>query len=381
MRFLEHAGIMTLALLPVLSSAGSKPTVREITTLNEQYAVGGVEFSADGSQLIALLGAYSRDAHVWAWRDGKQVTTLPNSYAPPLVGFPSRSSPDGKYWAHCGYGVTIWNARTWQSVIHLAGTLGENWPNRDGLPCKAIAFSADARTMIVLQAPTPMRSKLPSIIAYDTHDWKPRWSLTTTPFYVKSLAYSPDGRTVAVGGQVQNVKSAVDHVDIPTFGEPPLPDTGLVALVDSKSGTISQTIRIASSYYASHDVAWHRGGKAIAFAGDATLQSYEILTAAPQHVVWAENKSARPRLFVSPNGKYWIETGFGAKEEIVRVVDVSGASPDILHEIRAKPSHVAWAPDSEHFALAGAAPSIASGSPWLELAVPNSGRVIVYEIR
>lgn len=383
MKLAKHASMVALAVIPLLSYGRQQPEVLEVATLKEEYTVGGIEFTADGSQLITMAGAYSKEAHVWAWQEEKHVVTLQNAHATPLTGTPSRASPDGKYWARCGNPVTVWDTHTWEPIVTLPGTFPEDAAaTTRAVSCNAIAFSSNSDTMIVLQRTLAMVDDAPSIVAYETKGWQRRWSLRTPPFYPKSVAYSPDGNSIAIGGSVTNVKSSTLPGKIPTFGEPPLPDTGLIAIIDPAKHSISRTIQIPETIYtSSQDVSWSRDGRTISFGANAAIRTFVASSGVQQEVLMAESQFSRPRIFPSPDGKYRIETGFGEENSTVRLVDKSGPTRKVLHEIRARPAHIAWSRDSRYFALAGAAVSLANLSPWLELLAPNSGKVIIYEIR
>lgn len=370
MKFLHRALLTALIVIPQLCFAGHDARVRELVTLREKNVVGGVEFSADGLQLISMPAAYSGEAHVWAWRERTRVASLQGAAAHLGVTTPSRSSADGKFWAQCGSPVVVWDARLWQTIATLPGA------------CEDIGFTADSETMVVIQHALVMDENSPSIVAYDTRTWRRRWSLRTAPFYPKSLALSPDGRHIAIGGHVSNVRSTTIEGKIPTFGEPPFPDTGLFIIVDVRTQAISRMIPVPeASYTSSQSVAWSQNGKSVTYGANAALRTYDAFTGAPQQVLEAEGLYAKPKLFVSPNGKYSIETEFGERHDYVRIVDVSGSTRKVLHQIRARPMHVAWSSDSRHFALSGAPVSLGSFSPFLELLVPSSGKIIVYEVQ
>ena len=225
------------------------------------------------------------------------------------------------------------------------------------------------------------REDSPNIVQYATANWQPRWSLRTALFRARSVAYAPDGKSLAVGGQVRNVNQSVPGTPLPTSGEPPLPDTGLVAIIDPATGTIEKRIPTREvNMFSSDDLAWDADGKTITYAGHASFQTYEVASGRHLDTRPTENNVASPRLFSSPSGRFRIEAGHGKRSEIVRVIDTSTSPPSILYEIDAKPSHIAWAPDNRHFAIAGAAVSLMSIHPLTALMAPASGKIIVYQL-
>ena len=368
--------------MSVLGSAAAGPKVVEVATLKEAHEVGALEFTADGSQLVVMPGAYDRDAHVWNWRKRETVATLPNTLAEPLVSVSGRASPDGRFFVHCADAVTIWDARAWQVRQTLDGQVRGAPFSGDGPGnCEAIEFSPDGSTLVVL------RSRLityggPTVSAYDTASWAQRWRLQTAVFHPKNLAFAPDGKLVAIAGEVRNIKSWPGKTTLPTFGDPPLPDTGLIAFLDLDAPTVVRTIAIPeTSYASSQTVTWQPQRNALTYGAQHALSTVDASTGALLEVTPTENIYGQPAAFLSPDGRVQIETGFGPKEGLVRVVDVADGARKVLLEIPAKARAVAWSRDSRHFALGGAAFSLGSIAPLLELMAPSKGKVVIYEIR
>lgn len=292
---------------PASTLAFSLPDVVEIANLNEK--VGGLEFSADGTQLIALAGAYSRDAHVWNWRQKVIISTLSEAYAEQMAAVPSRASPDGNTWIRCGTPVTVWNSRTWQRLNALPDPASAlPGPAKPGV-CRAVEFSPDGSLLVVLRH-AMISSGQPSIVVYDTKSWQELWSLATKPFYVKSLSFAHSGRSFAIGGHVTNARSWTYAGSPPTFGTPPFPDTGLIAIVDIEKHAIVQTIAVPQSTYASSQtVSWNKYDNSIAYGADDGLRSFDAISGVPHEVILSENKNPRIGVHPSPDGRYRIETG------------------------------------------------------------------------
>jgi WD40 repeat protein len=361
-----------ISVWPATTMAFSFPDVVEIATLKEKNEVGGLEFSADGTQLIALAGAYSRDAHVWNWRQKFIISTLSNAYAEPMAATPSRASPDGNTWVRCGTSVTVWNARTWQLLNAL--------PAEPGF-CSAVEFSPDGSFLVVLRY-ARISSGQPSIVIYDTKSWQELWSIATGPFYVKSLSFSYSGRIFAIGGHVTNPKSWNYAGSPPTFGTPPFPDTGLIAIVDIEKHAVVQTIAVPQSTYASSQtVSWNKYDISIVYGADAGLRSFDAISGVPHEVILSEDKNSRTAVHPSPDGRYRIESGFGQRGELIRVTDVSEGERKVLREISGRARAVAWSRDSRHFALGGSAVSIMNLTPLSSLLFPSDGKIIIYELR
>lgn len=233
-----------------LFGGSSSNVATELATLSEEHEVGGLEFSPDGERLIVMAGAYSKTAHVWDWKRGKIIQTLDNAYADPLANVPARYSPDGRFLARCSDPVTIWNTQSWDVVIRISNTLKTNAPglSADVGICRSLEFSPDGESLLMVAHRFPYTDGH-NIMAYDTSTWKLRWSLRTIPFYTDTISFSPDGKSVAIGGRVSNVKLSLPKLPPPKFGNPPFPDTGLIAIVDVDTHTISRTISASASSY------------------------------------------------------------------------------------------------------------------------------------
>jgi hypothetical protein len=365
-----------------LVHAAAASRVVEVATLKEAHEVGALEFAADGSQLVVMPGAYGRDAHVWNWREREIVATLPNTLGRPSTSVAGRASPDGRLFVHCDDAATVWDARTWQVRLTLDGQrrgppLPEPWP---GL-CQAVEFSPDGSRLVVLRSRGPERGG-PSVSAYDTTSWTKLLQLDTAVFYPKNLTFGPDGERVAVAGEVRNIRSWPGRKIIPTFGDPPLPDTGLIAILDLDKRAFVQTIAIPeTTYMSTQTVAWQGQRNILTFGAAHALRTVDASTGAPLDVTATEGPNGEPGAFLSPDGRVQIETGFGPKGRLIRVVDVADGARKVLLEIPAQTRAVAWARDSRHFALGAAAVSLGSLSPFLELVAPSQGKVVVYELR
>jgi WD40 repeat protein len=375
--------IVTLVLsVSVLAHAAPGPKVVEVATLKEAHEVGALEFTADGAQLVVMPGAYDREAHVWNWREREIVATLPNTLAAPWVSVAGKGSPDGRFFVHCADAVTIWDAPTWQVRLTLDGQvrgapIAAAWPGN----CQSIGFSPDGSALVVLRQRGPERGG-PTVSAYDTTSWTKRWSVDTAVFYPRNLAFGADGTQVAIAGMVNNIERWPGRETIPTFGDPPLPDTGLVAILDLDKHAFVRTIAIPETSFASRQtVTWQAQRNALTFGANHALRTVDASSGALLGATATENIHGQPAAFLSPDGRVQIETGFGPKEALIRVVDVADGTRKVLLEIPARTRAVAWSRDSRHFALGGAAFSLGSIAPLLELMAPSKGKVVVYELR
>ena len=374
--------VFSLLFTSVIAHAEPIQKVVTVATLTEAHEVGGLEFGADTSQLVVMAGAYDRRANVWDWRTRNVVSMLPNAHASPMVSVSGRISPNGQLFVHCGSVVTVWNAHTWQvrQVVDNQTSdsmKGGAWPGN----CQSIEFSPDGDTLVVLRD-RPIRRGGPTVSAYDTASWAKRWSVETEVFYPKSLAFAPDGKQVAVGGAVSNIKSWRGHTTMPTFGDPPLPDTGLIAILDLEKQAFVRIILVPETTYAStQSVVWQGLHNTLSYGAEQAIRTFDASSGVLLHIVPTESQYGRPAAFLSPDGRVQVETGFGPKGQLIRIVDVATGARKVLREVPAQVRAVAWSRDSRYFALGGAAFSIGSALPIFELLSPSKGKVIVYEIR
>lgn len=166
------------------------------------------------------------------------------------------------------------------------------------------------------------------------------------PFYPSSLAMSPDGRYVAIGGRVLNVDTWPLSTPKPVFGDPPLPDMALIAIVDLAKRTITRTIQIPDAASV-NSLAWSPDGAYIAAGGNGVM----IFDAQSLARVVHERKGDHVHIRYTPDGKYFIENGFGEKGTRVRIWD--GRHRDLLQEIPAKPACLAVSRDGRYLAMGG----------------------------
>ena len=163
--------------------------VRATITANCQV----VGFSPDGKLLVTA----GKSVELWDAASGKAVAMLPMGEGP-LTVTSVAFSPDGRTLAGGNREVRLWDV-TARSLKHVL-SLGKRRVD-------AVAFSPDGRTLAAAVNEVPNRSAFepedhgqPQIILWDAANARQRATLNAPPGYLVSLAFSPDGRTLASGG-------------------------------------------------------------------------------------------------------------------------------------------------------------------------------------
>jgi len=363
-----------------------KEVATEVTQLHEReyFNVWGLDFSPDGKYL-ASSSPSSHEIHVWDWRNRRIVRTfekIRQGSSSIMSTEPVRFSPDGRWLATCHgradhYVVArIWNANTGEIVRDI------DEPN--GGECKAIGFTPDGKSFIWV---SDRSANLPGdhLIVYSTATWQRLWGLRTAPFYPNTLAISPDGKSIAIGGS--------------TIG-PGIPTQHQVLIVDMAEHAVVRTIRAfpTSKKFAMEStierLAWTPDGMYIAVGArvtgtyrpearpDAVFESNEMRPDAIRifdthsgEQVASETPVKYARIWAlryTPDGKYLIESAFSpgseessaprrellrtdsmprTVESVIRIWD--GEHRRLLQEISGAAGSAAVTRDGHYLALGG----------------------------
>lgn len=374
--------IVVLLAMPLSATAGlfglegSKSDVAaKVATLDEDGLILGLDFSPDGKHLAATPFD-SATVHIWGWQANRLERTLERAQGSNVtVTEPIRYSPDGKLLAIChtrgaGFVVArIWNTDTWNVVHDIDEPVGGE--------CDAIGFTPDGKSLIQALLRLPQFSG-DTLISYDTTSWNASWGIRTVPFYPGTLAISPDGKYVAIGGEVINPNSWPFSTPQPTFGNPPIPNMGLIAIVNIAQHAIIRTIKIKNGDPGGV-LAWSADSIHLAYEGKDGLEIFDAHSG--ERVVEETKESDRSSVHMryTPDGKYFIESDFGQDGTRVRIWD--GQHQQLLQEIKAIPGCIAISRDGHYLAMGGSAPSITNISPLLSLMLPSRGKIVVYELK
>jgi WD40 repeat protein len=176
---------------------GMKAIAIEKTRLIEKdFEVNSLSWSADGKYL-ATTGILTKAINIWDVNEGKVIRTLKSDL--PGHAFNALAySPDGRYLAAC-QGSSANKTRVWDPASgNIVTDVGEYGPGS----CEAIAFSPQGQFLAIAyqRNDTKDLERLFSVAFWDTKTWQlvKRW--ITPALYVERIAFSPDGRFLAVGG-------------------------------------------------------------------------------------------------------------------------------------------------------------------------------------
>jgi WD40 repeat protein len=155
--------------------------------------VNAMVFSPDGGLLVAA--GYDTDIRVWDARTGKLKHLVEEM---PLAMFDMVFSPDGKYLATAGADqiIYLWDTKSWKVARKIEGQPETVW---------RIRFSPDG-TKLVSGGMGPLSFAAPvKVILWDVASGRPlkTWD---AEHMVQGLAFSNDGRQVAVADGSNNVK-------------------------------------------------------------------------------------------------------------------------------------------------------------------------------
>ena len=191
------------------SSDGNVSNTKHLKTLvGHRYTVHSVAFGPDGKTLAS--GSEDNTIILWDTATGEHIKTLARSTGPfvgptdPLTGhtdtiYSVAFSPDGKTLASSSEDETIilWDTTTGEHIKTLARSTGPFVGPTDPLTghtdtVYSVAFSPDGKTLASGSADN-------TIILWDTATGQYKQTLTGHKRAVYSVAFSPDGKTLASG--------------------------------------------------------------------------------------------------------------------------------------------------------------------------------------
>ncbi|MFE2971425.1 trypsin-like peptidase domain-containing protein [Streptomyces sp. NPDC059340] len=290
---------------------------RQLASLDGRSAqVHTVAFSPDGRTLATSHDGWK--VRLWDTRTRKQTGALTG------VGSPA-FSPDGDTIATGGQkgNVLLWDARTYQKIDEL-----QVYRNDDGAWPSLLEFSPDGRTLAVTVTGYGTSDSAKSTVQlWDVREKRRTATLTGHTGLVQSLAFSPDGDTLATGASDSTTRlwDVRRHRSLATltghngtvFALAFSPDGRTLAsggqdrsvwLWDVRERT---AVTVLSSHTGSVDaLAFSPDGAMLASgSGDATVRLWDMRVGRPLAAFAGTGGSASPAAY-SPNGKV-LATGDG----------------------------------------------------------------------
>lgn len=203
---------VTLASALFCSEAAAQPKVLDVYEIAHTSHVMDVKFSPDGNQLLSAGGSGEAALKFWEVHTGKNIATM-KVWGPLIV-----LSPDGKLLVkvqgkYAKESATLWDVSS-RKMIRSLSTVPEVV---DFFP---MAFSPDGKTLASWGKPgaminNPLTARL-SIKLWDVATGRNTATLKIVEMGVEggqfyhptSVAFSPDGKTLAVGGIGQDIDGA-----------------------------------------------------------------------------------------------------------------------------------------------------------------------------
>ncbi len=143
----------------------------------------GLSWSPDSSMLATTSSA--RTLLIWEMRTGQMLRKIDQAEIKPPVAW----SPDGKQLVSGGKNVFLWDAETGKQLRRLRG---------HKVDVSELRWSPDGSRLASLSGDG-------QVILWDTQDW----SRVELPFAGYSLAWSPDGKSLAVGQGVDGADQVI----------------------------------------------------------------------------------------------------------------------------------------------------------------------------
>ncbi|MGP0054025.1 MAG: WD40 repeat domain-containing protein, partial [Steroidobacteraceae bacterium] len=314
----QPAGAGSVTELYTSKSPESAPVATKVAEFKEDFVVGGLDFSADGTQLASNAMMAGLDVHIREWRGNNHIVRVFHKTAPSGEGNAIKFSIDGSLLAvghsldtrENGYGlIRIWDANTGAIIYDVKEPQGASGT-------MTFAFLPDGKSFIR----TVNRGGGPGnyLVVHKTDTWAVDWGLPTLPLTPRSLAISPHGHFATIGGQV--LGPGPGFVFSPQIAIIDLEKRQIVRTIDSVFPDANQV----------QTLAWSPDGTSIAagcivdgsFRGPNAVRFFDPMTGAEIAHETADTAFVSA-LAYTPNGKYLIE---GEIDHHVRLWDASHKS-------------------------------------------------------
>ncbi len=261
----------------------------------------GLAFNPDGDQIA--VGA-NEGVAVWNWRQShlQRTLELPRALNIGLTTNPLQYSPDGRFLAICGEGargdvVRIWSTADWSIAKDI-------W-NFEGWGCVALGFSADKQSLFTLMS--SIGGKGEEFIVYEVGTWQKVGGLVFPHLSPVSLAVSPDGSEIAIGGLLLIAPSPAEVPDPVKRGQESHFEPHMY-LLDLRNRQVVKNIQTSVM----GPMAWSSDGSRIAVVGPRYVEMFDAHSG--KRFVHVEvGNSAHMRALFTPDGRYFIESDMNAR--------------------------------------------------------------------
>jgi len=319
------------------------PVAKKLAEFKEEFYPAALAFNGDGSQLAVNFMVSNDGVHIWNWSDPKHIPRKLDYPGSADDGRALSYSPDGRLLA-VRHGITldgrvirVWNAQTLELVHDVVAqdAIGSSWGSGGAAD---FVFSPDGR-FLVLAIDRDDKDPRNKVLVFQTNTWELAWGLPTSPFLFSVVAFSPDGKILAlsgyVGAMLGNGSSAQK-----------------ILLFDIATRQIVLTI---DAPIAPHKLAWSPDGLHIAVISNTGYQTHdsEVLqifeAATGKKVAGVSARSGiGDGLAYTPDGRYLI---VGSVDDSVRIMD--GHTYTLLQRIPGDLRSVAVSRDSRYLAISG----------------------------
>jgi DNA-binding beta-propeller fold protein YncE len=268
--------------------------------VNEFIYERGISINFQPNGKAVAVGRADHTIRFMDPRSGKELAslTVPDG-DPRSIAF----SPDGQTIAEGGDGrlVRLWDVATGHERLELPGSMGSPTGTYPRLTVTDVAFSPDGRSVAVAMSgeavrPLPGQPSTPifSIKLFDTRNGRLKWEHQGTGNWLHGIACSPDGGTLA-------------YAD------------GAATLLDMRTGGWRQTLKPIGGYVG--DVAFSPNGRFLAgagsdffrqggFGGEGRVTLWDLPTGSIVHTLKGPTGRAQQVAF-SPDGRSVAAAGSG----------------------------------------------------------------------